>query len=72
MKVQLTTGVSPEKIRYQHILHDLDVLCKQSDGEGLGDFKKIHHFLAQHYGLSQEALLLRGIRRAYRQIVEGV
>ena len=72
MKEQLTADVAPEKIRYHHILHDLDVLCKHSKNEEMDDFKKMHRFLAQHYGLSQETLLLQGIRRAYRQIVEGV
>ncbi len=72
MKRQLTSGIPPEKIRYHHILHDLELLCKQSEDEGLEDFKKVHRLLAEHYQLSQNTLLLQGIRRAYRQIVEGV
>lgn len=68
----LTTNVPPQKIRYHHILHDLQILFEHPLQENIDDFKTVHSFLAQHYGLSEEALLQQGIRRAYRQIVEGV
>ena len=72
MTTRLTSGIPPQKIRYHHLLHDLQVLGQQTGSEGLADFKTVHRLLAHHYGLSEEALLLQGIRRAYRQIVEGV
>ena len=71
MKRQLTTNVPPRKIRYQHIVDDLQVIFEQKKAHEQ-DFKTVHALLARHYGLSQDTLLLQGIRRAYRQVVEGV
>lgn len=64
-------AVPPRKVRYHHILEDLQVIFEQGDDHER-DFKIIHEKLAKRYGLSKEALLLQGVRRAYRQIVEGV
>ena len=59
MKRQLTTNVPPRKIRYQHIVDDLQVIFEQKK-EHEQDFKTVHALLARHYGLSQDALLLPG------------
>lgn len=72
IKSQLTTGVAPQKIRFAHILHDVKIILENPIDEQMTDFNTLHLFLAQHYQLSKEALLLQGVRRAYRQIVEGV
>ncbi len=69
---QLTSHVYPEKIRYHHILHDVQVLIECARDDSMKDFYQIHSYLTQYYGVSEEFLLLQGLRRAYRQIVEGV
>ena len=68
---RLTSNIPPQKIRYHHIVHDLQVIFEEKE-ERECDFNIIHAFLSQHYGLSLDELLLQGIQRAYRQIVEGV
>ncbi|MBF0288296.1 MAG: hypothetical protein HQM14_10805 [SAR324 cluster bacterium] len=72
MESQLTSDVCSKKIRYHHILHDIQILIEQAREDCMQDFYQIHEYLAQHYGVSKEFLLRQGLRRAYRQIVEGV
>lgn len=67
----LTTHVPPHKVRFHHILHDVQILLQTSSPEAK-DFKAVQAFLAQHYGISEDGLLKQGMRRAYRQIVEGL
>jgi len=71
VKGQLTVDVPPSKIRIHHILHDLEILINFDADAEMKDFNAIHSFLANHYNLSKEELLFQGIRKAYRQIVEG-
>lgn len=72
VKDQLTTDIPPNKIRFHHILHDLEFLINVDADIEIKDFKHIHNFLANHYNLSKKELLFQGIRKAYRQIVEGI
>ena len=67
---RLTNHVLPHKIRYHHIVHDLQLLLQEPSQTK--DFKALHSLLAQHYGISKDSLLKQGLRRAYRQIVEGL
>ena len=63
---------APNKIRYHHILHDLQALFDQStDPESL-DFRNVEKQLEMRLNLTSEELKLRGLRRAYRQLVEGL
>ena len=73
MQSQLTSGILPEKIRYHHLVHDIEALLqgKVEDYHG-GDFSILQEHLCQHYHLSPEELSLQGFSRAYRQVIEGV
>ena len=73
MSSQLTSGIPPHKIRYHHILQDLEKLLTQYGTEyQKRDLKYLQTRLMRHYGLTQEELDLQGFKQAYRQLVEGL
>lgn len=61
-----------QKIHYHHIVKDLQQLIRSSHGYCDLDFKFLRQTLSQYYGINEEELLRQGLRRAYRQLIEGI
>ena len=60
------------KLHFKHLLLKLHQKTQQTTVPEKIDFYPLVEEVSVHYNLTQEELLLRGFRRAYRQAVEGL
>ena len=60
------------KLHFKHLLLKLHQKTQQTNVPEEIDFYPLLEEMSIYYNLTQEELLLRGFRRAYRQAVEGV
>ena len=71
-KEYVLTSLPSNKIRYHHILKDIQILMDFDKNYNSSNLKKIQSQLSQHYCLKIEELNKQGFMKAYRQIVEGL
>ncbi len=60
------------KINFEQLLLILEKLILQNTIEEKKDFYQLLEEISINYNLTREELLMRGFRKAYRQIVDGV
>ena len=60
------------KINFEQLLLILEKLLLQNTIEEKKDFYQLLEEISVNYNHTREELLMRGFRKAYRQIVDGV
>ena len=60
------------KLHFDHLLLLLQKMILQKSISEKKDFYYLLEEISIKYNLSEEELLMRGFRKAYRQVVEGV
>ena len=63
---------SNKKLHFDHLLLLLEKMILQTSIAEKKDFYYLLEEISIKYNLTREELLMRGFRRAYRQIVDGV
>ena len=60
------------KLHFDQLLLLLEKIISQSSVPEKKDFYQLLKEISVKYNLSREELLMRGFRKAYRQVVDGV
>ena len=61
-----------KKLHFDQLLLLLEKIISQSSVPEKKDFYQLLKEISVKYNLSREELLMRGFRKAYRQVVDGV
>ena len=60
------------KLQFDQLLLLLEKMILQTSAQEEKDFYHLLEEISVKYNLTREELLMRGFRRAYRQVVDGV
>lgn len=61
-----------DQVRYHHLVQELQVLLQQNESFEAQDYFAIEKALMEKWQIDAETLHRQGLRRAYRQVVEGI
>ena len=60
------------KLHFDHLLLLVEKMIFQTSATEKKDFNHLLEEISVKYNLTREELLMRGFRKAYRQVVDGV